>query len=278
MHAVELHIRQLLNGLYPESEIKGFTKIILTEVLHLDMLDIYMGKDIKLSANQVEEVEQILFRLKKYEPIQYILEQARFCEMNFYVNSSVLIPRPETEELVSLIVSENPDSAARILDIGTGSGCISVSLSKLLPGAKVSAWDVSEEALQVAKENNDRLNASVAFDKVNILEYKPSEDMFDIIVSNPPYVTIAEKEDMDHNVLDWEPHLALFVSDEDPLLFYRKIAEAGRVMLSQTGKIYFEINQALGNEVHDLLTALEYQKVEIIKDLSGRDRIVKALK
>lgn len=278
MHAVELYIRQSLDGLYPESEIKGFTKIIFTEVLHLNMLDIYMGKDIKLSANQVEEVEQILSRLKKYEPIQYILEQARFCEMNFYVNSSVLIPRPETEELVSLIVSENPDSTARILDIGAGSGCISVSLSKLLPGAKVSAWDVSEEALQVAKENNDRLDASVAFDKVNILEYKPSEDMFDIIVSNPPYVTITEKEDMEHNVLDWEPHLALFVSDEDPLLFYRKIAEAGRVMLSQTGKIYFEINQALGKEVCDLLTALEYHKVEIIKDLSGCDRIVKALK
>ncbi len=278
MHAVELYIRQSLNGLYPESEIKGFTKIIFNEVLHLNMLDIYMGKDIKLSPNQVDEVEQILSRLKKCEPIQYILEQARFCERNFYVNSSVLIPRPETEELVSLIISENPHSKARILDVGTGSGCISVTLSKLLPDAKVAAWDVSEEALQVAKQNNDRFNACVAFDKVNILEYMPSEDLFDIIVSNPPYVTVAEKEEMEHNVLDWEPHLALFVSDEDPLLFYRKIAEASRVMLSPSGKIYFEINQALGNEVRDLLAALGYQKVEIIKDLSGRNRIVKALK
>jgi len=278
MHSVELHIKQALTGLYPESEIKGFTKIIFTEVLHFNMLDYYMGKDINLSANQAEQLGEILARLQKFEPIQYILGCAEFYGMTFCVTPAVLIPRPETAELVSLIIKENADCPAKILDIGTGSGCIAISLAKNLPQSKVSSWDVSDEALKVARENNDKLGTSVAFSKVNVLEYQPLGEKFDVIVSNPPYITNAEKTDMEHNVLDWEPSLALFVPDEDPLLFYRKIAELGVDMLVSGGKIYFEINQAFGKEIAELLLSLGYCDAEIIKDLSGRDRIVKALR
>ena len=165
-----------------------------------------------------------------------------------------------------------------ILDIGAGSGCIAISLAKNLPQAKVSSWDVSDEALKVARENNEKLGASVTFSKVDVLGYKPFGEKFNVIVSNPPYITNAEKADMENNVLDWEPSLALFVPDEDPLLFYRKIAELGLDMLAPGGKIYFEINQAFGKETADLLLSLGYCDAKIIKDLSGRDRIVKALR
>jgi len=278
MHAVELHIKQSLTGIYPDSEIKSFTKIIFTEVFHLNMLDIYMGKDINLSANQVVELNEIIARLQKYEPIQYIIGYEDFYGMAFHVTPAVLIPRPETEELVSLIVEENSSYSAKILDIGTGSGCIAIALSKNLPQSQVFSWDISEDALQVARENNQILGTSVSFNQVNILEYQPNGEAFDVIVSNPPYVTVSEKTDMEENVLSWEPSLALFVPDEDPLRFYRKIAELGIQMLTSNGKIYFEINQAYGKETVDLLLVLGYRDVEIIKDMSGRDRIIKALK
>ncbi|WP_321438956.1 peptide chain release factor N(5)-glutamine methyltransferase [uncultured Bacteroides sp.] len=277
MHAAELHIKQSLAGMYPDSEIRSFTKIIFTEVFHFKMLDIYMGKDINLSANQMAELDEILTRLQKYEPIQYILGHTNFHGMNFHVTSAVLIPRPETEELVALIIKENPDSG-RILDIGTGSGCIAISLSKNLPQSQIFSWDISEEALLVARENNRILGTSVSFKQVNVLEYLPDGETFDVIVSNPPYVTDSEKGEMEKNVLNWEPSLALFVPDENPLLFYRKIAELGLQLLTPDGKIYFEINQAFGKETAGMLFMLGYRDVEIIKDLSGRDRIVKALR
>lgn len=278
MHAVELHIKQLLTGIYSVAEIKSFTKIIFTEVFHLNMLDIYMGKDINLSANQLRELDEILARLQKYEPIQYIVGCETFFGLSFRVTPAVLIPRPETEELVSLIIKENADYPARILDIGTGSGCIAISLSKNLSQSKVSSWDVSEEALLVAQKNNEALGASVSFNQVDILEYQPNGEAFDVIVSNPPYVTVFEKVDMEANVLHWEPSLALFVPDEDPLLFYRKIAEIGLRLLTPNGKIYFEINQAFGKETVDLLLGLGYRNAEIVKDIFGKDRIVKAIR
>lgn len=278
MHAVELHIKQLLTGIYSVAEIKSFTKIIFTEVFHLNMLDIYMGKDINLSANQLRELDEILARLQKYEPIQYIVGCETFFGLSFRVTPAVLIPRPETEELVSLIIKENADYPARILDIGTGSGCIAISLSKNLSQSKVSSWDVSEEALLVAQKNNEALGASVSFNQVDILEYQPNGEAFDVIVSNPPYVTVSEKVDMEANVLHWEPSLALFVPDEDPLLFYRKIAEVGLRLLTPNGKIYFEINQAFGKETADLLLGLGYRNAEIVKDIFGKDRIVKAIR
>lgn len=278
MHAVELHIKHSLAGIFSVAEIRSFTKIIFTEVFHLKMLDVYMGKDINLSANQLKELDEILARLKKHEPIQYVLGFTEFYGLTFQVTPSVLIPRPETEELVSLIIEENFGSPIRILDIGTGSGCIAITLSRNLPQAQVCSWDVSAEALQVARENNQRLEASVVFRQVNVLDYQFGDEQFDVIVSNPPYVTLSEKSEMEANVLQWEPHLALFVPDEDPLLFYRKIAEMGLQMLAAGGKLYFEINQAFGTETADLLLALGYCEVKVIKDISGRDRIVKAIK
>jgi len=277
MHAAELHIKQSLVGMYSDSEIRSFTKIIFTEVFHFKMLDIYMGKDINLSVNQMAELDEILTRLQKYEPIQYILGHTDFYGINFQLTPAVLIPRPETEELVALIIKENPDSG-RILDIGTGSGCIAISLSKNLPKSQIFSWDISEEALLVARENNRILGTSVSFKQVNVLEYLPDGETFDVIVSNPPYVTDSEKGEMEQNVLSWEPSLALFVPDENPLLFYRKIAELGLELLTPDGKIYFEINQAFGKETAGMLVILGYRDVEIIKDLSGRDRIVKAIR
>lgn len=278
MHAIGLQIKQSLAGVYPESEIKCFIKIILTEVLGFNITDYYMGKDIKISVNQARELEEIIERLKKHEPIQYILGHEDFLGRNFIVAPGVLIPRPETAEMVSLIVKENRNEKKHILDIGTGSGCIAISLSKELPHAIVDAWDVSTVALKIAQKNNERLDANVNFSEIDILSTTQIKEKYDIIVSNPPYIMNSEKEEMEENVLQWEPSLALFVPNENPLLFYRKIAELGVEILNMNGRIYFEINQAFGPETEMLLTELGYKETRIIKDLAGLDRIVTGIK
>ena len=187
--------------------------LICCDILGVDALDIYMGKDIILSACKQRELENIIFRLQKNEPIQYIRGYAEFGGRNFRVAPGVLIPRPETAELVSLIVKENPDARC-LLDIGTGSGCIAISLSKSLPGARVDAWDISEEALAIARKNNEELDAQVTFCRQDVFSADGMQSgSYDIIVSNPPYVTETEKREMEANVLDWEPELALFVPD-----------------------------------------------------------------
>ena len=186
----------------------------------------------------------------------------------------MLIPRPETEELVELMLKEI-QADVRILDIGTGSGCIAVSLSKELPKAKVTAWDISEKALDVARENNVALKSNVRFVLHDVLGCQPlPEECYDVIVSNPPYVLEREKCEMERNVLDWEPSLALFVPDNDPLLFYRRIAELGRTLLVPGGKLYFEINRAFGEETASMLREQGYSNLRILKDISGNDRIV----
>ena len=250
--------------------------LICCDMLGLDALDIYMGKDIILSECKQRELENIIFRLQKNEPIQYIRGFAEFSGRNFKVASGVLIPRPETAELVELIVKENPN-ARHLLDIGTGSGCIAISLDKKLPDVDVEAWDISEEALAIARKNNEDLEAGVRFLQRDVLsddwEKVPS---FDVIVSNPPYVTETEKNEMDANVLDWEPGLALFVPDEDPLRFYNRIACLGSDLLLPGGKLYFEINQAYGRETAHILEMNQYRDVRVIKDIFGKDRIVTA--
>ena len=276
MNRITAYIRQSLQEIYPQEEIKALSMLICCDMLGLDALDIYMGKDIILSECKQRELENIIFRLQKNEPIQYIRGIAEFCGRNFKVASSVLIPRPETAELVELIVEENPN-ARRLLDIGTGSGCIAISLDKKLPDAEVEAWDISEEALAIARKNNDALEARVRFLQRDALaddwEKIPS---FDVIVSNPPYVTETEKNEMDANVLDWEPGLALFVPDEDPLRFYNRIARLGSELLLPGGKLYFEINQAYGRETAHILEMNQYRDVRVIKDIFGKDRIVTA--
>mgnify|MGYP000005161138 FL=1 len=276
MNRITTYIRQSLQDIYPPEEVKALSMLICCDMLGVDALDIYMGKDIILSACKQRELENIIFRLQKNEPIQYIRGIAEFCGRNFKVASSVLIPRPETAELVDLIVKENPD-ARRLLDIGTGSGCIAISLDKNLPDAKVDAWDISEEALAIARKNNEELDAQVTFRRQDVFSADGIQGAsYDIIVSNPPYVTETEKTEMEANVLDWEPELALFVPDEDPLRFYRRIAELGRELLRPGGKLYFEINQAYGQDMIRMIEMNQYRDVRVIKDIFGKDRILTA--
>lgn len=276
MQQLTQYIKEALAGYYPDSELRSIIKVLYTEVLHLSMVDIYTGKDINLSVNQMSEIESIICRLREYEPLQYILGTTEFCGLTLNVAPGVLIPRPETTELVECIVKENSGKGIDVLDIGTGSGCIALALDKQLPQASVEAWDVSDDALRIALQNNEKVKGNVRFARVDILNLQPGKAMVDIIVSNPPYITNAEKKDMERNVIDWEPSLALFVPDEAPLLYYRKISELGRVMLRPDGKVYFEINRAFGRETKIMMEELGYTSVEIIKDLSGNDRIIKA--
>ena len=276
MGRVSTYIRQVLQDIYPSQELKSLTMMIWCDLLGMDALDIYLGKDINLSESKRYELENILQRLRKNEPIQYIRKMAIFLGRSFYVAPGVLIPRPETEELVELIAKENLNDAPRILDIGTGSGCIAISLSLIIPQAQVTAWDISEEALAVARRNNEVLDSAVSFEQKDVLAEMDSEQRFDIIVSNPPYVTESEKADMEPNVLDWEPGLALFVPDDDPLRFYRRIARLGCDLLLPGGKLYFEINQAYGRETAHILEMNQYRDVRVIRDIFGKDRIVTA--
>lgn len=275
MNRLSLYIRQSLQGFYPLSELQTLAKIVCLDLLGVDAIDFYSGKDIDLSQKKEKDLETILERLRDNEPIQYIRGNADFFGLKFKVAPGVLIPRPETEELVDLIIKESP-SAKRILDIGTGSGCIAIALAKHLPLATVSAWDVSDEALAIAEQNNASLGTCVKFSRKDIFSEILDENNYDVIVSNPPYITIVEKEEMDASVLNWEPELALFVGNDDPLWFYRRIASLGLSLLSLEGSLYFEINQAYGLETSLMLTALGYRDVCVIKDLFGKDRIVKA--
>lgn len=225
------YIRRQLQGCCPAQEAGNLSRIICCEMLGQRVVDYYLGKDITLSAKVEQELDSILSRLRNFEPIQYIQGETPFLGRMFRVAPGVLIPRPETEELVELMLKELFPSS-RVLDIGTGSGCIAISLSKELPSAQVTAWDISDEALSVASANNEALQASVRFEQHDVLTYTPGADeRYDVIVSNPPYVTEGEKQEMEPNVLDWEPSLALFVPDEDPLCFYRRIAVLGLDML-----------------------------------------------
>lgn len=276
MNRASTYIRQSLQNIYSPQELKSLTMMICCDMLGYEAIDIYLGKDINLSESKQCELENIVARMQKNEPIQYIQGVAHFSGLLFQVGPGVLIPRPETEELVDLINKENPD-APRILDIGTGSGCIAISLSKRLPHAIVTAWDVSSEALTLAQRNNEALGANVTFEQCDVLSTEGgSFAAFDVIVSNPPYVTESEKQEMDAHVLDWEPELALFVPDDDPLRFYRRIAYLGQRLLTIHGKLYFEINQAYGSATVHMLEEMGYQHIRIIKDLFENDRIVTA--
>ena len=271
-----LSIRRCLQEHYPPHEAAALSRIVCCEMLGQSTLDYYLGKDMILSANEEQKLQSILGRLARFEPVQYIQGTAPFLGRLFRVTPDVLIPRPETEELVEILLRE-VSPCARILDIGTGSGCIAVTLSKELPGAQVEAWDVSETAIGVARSNNDAWQASVSFRRCDVLAYEPTDaDRYDVIVSNPPYVTEAEKASMEPNVLEWEPATALFVPDADPLRFYRRIARLGGKMLLPGGRLYFEINRRFGHETLDMLAAMGYVSLRLVRDLSGNDRMVVA--
>ncbi|WP_182416691.1 peptide chain release factor N(5)-glutamine methyltransferase [Bacteroides eggerthii] len=268
------HIRRALQESYSVQEAANLSRIVCCEMLGQTTIDYYLGKDIILSSKEMQKLNGILARLLNFEPIQYIQGTARFLERSYHVAPGVLIPRPETEELVEVMLREIP-SDARILDIGTGSGCIAISLSKTFPNAKVTAWDVSEDALCIARRNNDDLQASVCFVKQDVLAWRgDGGQCYDVIVSNPPYITESEKQEMERNVLDWEPFSALFVPNNDPLLFYRRIGELGRMMLVDGGRLYFEINRAYGEATAMMLCGQGYTGIRILKDISGNDRFV----
>lgn len=279
MNRVSEHIKQELSNIYPAGEIKTLTGIIWCEELGMPMLDIYMNKDINLSSEKEQKLADILRRLKAHEPIQYVQGYAPFCGHRFSVAPGVLIPRPETEELVALIAADWKDSRPVIVDMGTGSGCIAISLALLLPGSDVTAWELSDNALRIASANNEQLRGGVNLLKRDIMQPTDEADagQYDVVVSNPPYITHSEEQHMEHNVLDWEPRMALFVDDADPLLFYRRIARHGQVMLKPGGRIYFEINRDYGRQTADMLSEMGYYDSKIIKDNYGNDRIVTAL-
>lgn len=277
MTHIVAYITQSLHEIYPPQELQSLVMIICKDLLGLDDIDIYLRKDIKLSGNQQRLLEETVERLKKHEPIQYVRGTADFYGFTFHVEPGVLIPRPETEELVELIIRENSGPVC-ILDIGTGSGCIAISLAKHLPEAEVEAWDVSERALSVARGNARDLSAVVKFVQRDVFCADVEKGKCHVVVSNPPYIAEKEKEVMDKNVLDWEPEQALFVPDTDPLRFYRRIAELSLDMLLPCGRLYFEINQAYGSETAQLLRELGYKDVRLIKDLFGNNRIVTAVR
>lgn len=278
MQSTILHIQSKLQGLYPETEIKSFSQLIIEKLTGFSRNEIFLNKITLFSDEKRNLVDDFIEKLTKFVPIQYILGETEFYGLLFYVNESVLIPRPETEELVDWIQNENQQNAQiQILDIGTGSGCIAIALKHEFPASTVDAFDVSEKALETAKRNAGRNNLEVNFSIVDILNAPDFTDKWDIIVSNPPYITEQEKNGILPNVLDHEPHLALFVPDNDPLLFYRHIALFARQHLFPNGKLYFEINREAGKSCVELLTELGYRDVELRKDISGNDRMVKAV-
>lgn len=276
MQEIIKHIKESLIAHYPENEISGFARIIIEHITG-NSYPAAIASDRKLNVEQAEKINSILERLKIYEPIQYILEETEFFGLPFYVNKNVLIPRPETEELVELIINENKEKKElSILDVGTGSGCIAIALAKYMKQAQVSAWDISYKALDVAVLNSKKNSVDVSFKRVDVLSDYPNDKKFDIIVSNPPYVLDSEKVAMEQNVLDYEPHTALFVPDNHALLFYERIADIALEILKPSGKLYFEINQAKGKETVEMLIEKEFQNTELFKDLSRKDRIVRA--
>ena len=276
------HFFNSLKNIQDEQEIESFF-FILTEYLHnLKRVDVALNPNFEISDEEVEKWNAILSELLKEKPIQYITGEAWFYGLRFEVNENTLIPRPETEELVEWIIesqkSKVQSQKLEILDIGTGTGCIPISLKMNLPQANVSAIDVSEQALEVAKRNAQSNKVEVNFIQVNILEVLDLNQNFDIIVSNPPYVRNLEKQEIKKNVLDYEPHLALFVEDTDALLFYRKIAQLALKNLSPKGLLFFEINQYLGKETVELLENLGFKNIELKKDIYGNDRMIKCKK
>lgn len=277
------HFFDALKNSQDEQEIESFF-FILTEYFHnLKRVDLALNPNFELSDAEVEKWNTILADLQQEKPIQYITGEAWFYGLRFEVNENTLIPRPETEELVEFVLKETsnfqlPTSNLNILDIGTGSGCIPISLKANLPQANVSAIDVSQQALEVAKRNAESNKVEINFIQANILEVEDLNQHFDIIVSNPPYVRNLEKEEIKKNVLDYEPHLALFVEDTDALLFYRKIAQLALKNLSPNGLLFFEINQYLGKETVELLENLGFKNIELKKDMYGNDRMIRCEK
>lgn len=271
-----------LEDLYPIEELQSIFYLLASKYLNLSRIDIALQLDDTLTSDEEINFNQAIDRLKIYEPVQYILEETEFFGYPFLVNKQVLIPRPETEELVAWIIEDVKEKETTLLDIGTGSGCIAISLAKKLNDPSVTAIDVSKEAIDVAKKNSAQNHTKIEFMEVDVLHFKDNVELqqklnskFDIIVSNPPYVRIKEQELMRPNVLKHEPDLALYVANETPLLFYKKIVQLSNLYLKAGGRLYFEINEYLGNELKKMLMEEGFKHVQIKKDMFGKDRMIK---
>lgn len=267
---------------YPLKEKQAIVHILLHHFLRLSNVDVLVDRPIA-GDNPQPDWKKIIERLNANEPVQHIIGSEEFCGLKFVVSSSVLIPRPETEELVQLITREyaEADQKVKILDIGTGSGCIAIVIARFLPHAEVTGWDVSKNALEIAKDNASRLMANVTFELMDILDPQTVHTdilpKLDCIVSNPPYVTYSEAEQMKPNVLRFEPHEALFVEDSSPLVFYQAIADFGRIQLKPGGQCYVEINEHFGPETTTVFLERGYKNVDLLKDIHGKNRFVRAV-
>ena len=278
LKAIKSIFHKELSELYPKEEIDSFFYLMIEHHLNLERFILALQPNYVVSKSEEQDLFEGLSRLRKHEPIQYILGQTQFYGMRFNVNSSVLIPRPETEELVQWIIDTRRDSIedCNILDIGTGSGCIAISLAKNLPGSEVYAMEVSEKALVVARENGILNDVDVNFIEANIKDSLSFNVLFDIIVSNPPYVRTSEQQLMKSNVIEYEPHIALFVANDDPLVFYRHIVEFAQKNLKENGLLFLEVNEHLASGTQKLLEDQKFSEIELRKDVFGKDRMIKA--
>jgi release factor glutamine methyltransferase len=286
------HFNKSLKHLYPTPEIDSFFFLILEEYMGLKRIDIVLKSDFLIDKKSLNLIQTATKQLEQEVPIQYIIGKTEFFGLPFHVNKEVLIPRPETEELVEQVLkkvsliktcnsSKNEtikEKQLKVLDIGTGSGCIAISLKKQLPSSEVSALDVSNKALRVAKKNAFLNNVDINFVHQDILKTNDLDKLYDVIISNPPYVRELEKKEIKNNVLNNEPHLALFVDNKNPLLFYNKIAELAKKFLIKNGQLHFEINQYLGKETIKLLAEKGFKNIQLKKDIFGNDRIITAFK
>ncbi|WP_010136693.1 peptide chain release factor N(5)-glutamine methyltransferase [Ochrovirga pacifica] len=266
-----------LESHYPKTELDSFFNILLQDILGISKIDAILSPQLSIPEQQSHQLMTILQGLTEQQPIQHLIGFIEFMDLKFNVNSHVLIPRPETEELIRWIIEDfTPQQKTEILDIGTGTGCIPICLAKNLRNAHITTIDVSEKAIETAKINATKNKVQVHFLHQNILTTSNLPQQYDVIVSNPPYVRNLEKKKMQKNVLNYEPHLALFVEDNNPLIFYKKIAELALTSLKPKGILYFEINQYLGKETVDLLYHLGFKNVELRKDVFGNYRMTKA--
>lgn len=271
-------IGKKLSPVYSGGELRAVSRVLVEDLLGLRMTDFLVSGGVELSAGMQEALDKAIERLLAGEPVQHVVGYTWFCGNRFFVNGNVPVPRPETAELVEMITRENGGMSLRLLDIGTGSGCIAVSLARQNPEWQVDAWDISHEAVETALQNAAENRVNVDVRCVDLFAAELPQGSYDIIVSNPPYITPSEKADMERLVLEHEPHLALFVPENNPLLFYNRIAVKGLEWLAEGGKLYFEINRRFPVETVEMLETLGYRNVEAVKDCNDNFRFVKAVK
>jgi release factor glutamine methyltransferase len=273
IEAMDFFIKTSLSDVYEGAELDAIRFLMYRHFCGLSRTDLLSKKVSRLTEGEMVKFFKAIKRLKKNEPIQYILGETDFCDLRIQVNSSVLIPRPETEELVKLVCNENVQKQLSVIDICTGSGCIPIALKKFNPDWKISALDKFEACINVAVANAKNHDLQIQFFKADIFDFS-SPEKFDIIISNPPYVAQSEKYNMNENVLNFEPHSALFVDDEDPLVFYAKILKIGNEQLNENGKIYFEINPKYAKELLKLAEIEGYGNIRLINDIFGKERFL----